>query len=129
MLPWTPLGVTGRVFGAVLILAGLAAMLVAVLEMTKAKTTVIPRRKPAALVTSGIFEYSRNPIYLGDALVVAGAMLWLQVPWALPMIGVFAWILRHRFIDGEEQRLTETFGAEFSLWAARTGRWAGRKAS
>ena len=128
LLPWALLGVAGRVLGAVLILAGLAAMLVAAMEMAKAKTTVIPRRKPAALVTTGIFEYSRNPIYLGDAMVVAGAMLWLQVPWALPMVGVFAWILRHRFIDGEEQRLTETFGAEFTLWAARTGRWAGRKA-
>lgn len=128
LLPWAVFGVAGRVMGAVLVLAGLAATLVAVMAMTKAKTTVIPRRKPDALVTSGIFEYSRNPIYLGDVLVVAGVMLWLQVAWLLPMVGVFGWILRHRFIDGEEQRLTETFGADFTLWAARTGRWAGRKA-
>ena len=129
VLPWAVLGVPGRVLGAVLVLAGFAAMLFAVMEMTKAKTTVIPRRQPDALVTSGIFEWSRNPIYLGDALVVAGVMLWLQVPWALPLVGVFGWILRSRFIDGEEQRLTETFGAEFALWAARTGRWFGRRVS
>ncbi len=126
LMPWAVLGTLGQVAGAILALAGLGLMAAAVLEMQKARTTVIPRRQPSALVTSGIFAYSRNPIYLGDLMVVAGAMLWLQVPWALPMIGVLAFILRSRFIEGEETRLTETFGAEFALWAARTGRWFGR---
>ncbi len=127
LMPWPVLGVMGQVFGAVLVLAGLGLMVAAVQEMRRAKTTIVPRRQPSALVTSGIFEWSRNPIYLGDALIVAGAMLWFSVPWALPMVGVFGWLLRVRFIDGEEQRLTEGFGAEFGLWAARTGRWFGRR--
>ncbi|MBK6467295.1 MAG: isoprenylcysteine carboxylmethyltransferase family protein [Paracoccaceae bacterium] len=127
LMPWRILGVPGRVLGVALALTGLGLMLAAVLEMTKARTTVVPRRQPAALVTSGVFEWSRNPIYLGDLLIAAGAVLWLQVPWLLPMLGVLAWVLRTRFIDGEEQRLTESFGAEFTLWAARTGRWFGRK--
>ena len=126
VMPWPILGGVGRVLGAVLVLAGLGLMLAAVLEMRQARTTVIPRRDPQALVTSGIFEMSRNPLYLGDLLVAAGAMLWLQVPWALPMVVVLAHILRTRFIDGEEQRLTETCGADFTLWAARTGRWFGK---
>lgn len=126
LMPWPLLGAPGRVLGAVLALAGLGLMAAAVVEMQKARTTVIPRRQPLALVTGGIFEYSRNPIYLGDLLVAAGAMLWLQVPWALPMTGVLAWVLRSRFIEAEETVLTETFGAEFTLWAARTGRWFGR---
>lgn len=128
VMPWEILGVVGRVLGAVLVLTGFALMLAAAIEMTKSKTTVIPRRQPSTLVTSGIFEYSRNPIYLGDVLVVAGAMLWLHLPWALPMVAVFAWVLRVRFIDGEEQRLIEGFGADYGLWAARTGRWFGRSA-
>lgn len=127
VMPWPILGTLGMVAGAVLALAGLGLMAAAVHEMQKARTTVIPRRPPTALVTSGIFEWSRNPIYLGDLLVAAGAMLWFQVPWALPMTGVLALVLRSRFIEGEEQRLTETFGAEFTLWAARTGRWFGRR--
>jgi protein-S-isoprenylcysteine O-methyltransferase Ste14 len=127
IMPWPLFGTVGQVLGAILALAGLGLMAAAALEMGKARTTVIPRRPPTALVTSGIFEYSRNPIYLGDLLVTAGAMLWFHVPWALPMVGVLAWVLRTRFIEGEEQRLTETFGAEYGLWAARTGRWMGRK--
>ena len=126
LMPWRILGVPGQVGGAILVLTGLALMLAAVLEMNRARTTVIPRRQPSALVTSGIFEYSRNPIYLGDVLVLAGSMLWLHVPWALPMLAVFAWVLRVRFIDGEEQRLMMGFGAEFTLWSARTGRWFGK---
>ncbi len=128
IMPWGILGGPGRVLGAALALAGLGLMLAAAIEMRKARTTVIPRRPAAALVTTGIFEVSRNPIYLGDLLVAAGAMLWFQVPWALPMVGVLAHTLRTRFIDAEEQHLTETFGADFTLWAARTGRWFGKSA-
>ncbi len=80
IMPWPLFGTLGQVLGAVLALAGLGLMAAAALEMQKARTTVIPRRPPTALVTSGIFEYSRNPIYLGDLLVTAGAMLWFQVP-------------------------------------------------
>ena len=128
LVPWPVLGVLGRWLGGGLALAGLAAMAAAAYEMARARTTLIPRRAPTALVTTGIFGWSRNPIYLGDLLVTAGAMLWLQVPWALPMVGVLAWVLRTRFIDGEEQRLITGFGAEYGLWAARTGRWFGRSA-
>ncbi|MEZ5797375.1 MAG: isoprenylcysteine carboxylmethyltransferase family protein [Paracoccaceae bacterium] len=127
VMPWPILGATGQVLGAVAALTGLGLMLAAVLEMRAARTTFIPRRQPTALVTTGVFEWSRNPIYLGDVLVLAGAMLWFKLVWALPMLGVFGWILRWRFIDGEEQRLLEAFGAEYGLWAARTARWFGRR--
>ena len=60
ILPWGILGTAGRVLGAALVLAGLAAMGAAVWEMQKARTTVIPRRQPSALVTSGIFAYSTS---------------------------------------------------------------------
>lgn len=128
VLPWPVLGMAGRVLGAMLVLAGLALMAAAAWEMRRARTTVIPRRQPSALVTTGIFAFSRNPIYLGDLSVAAGAMLWLQVPWALPVVGVLARVLRTRFIDAEEQRLIAGFGAEYGLWAARTARWLGWKA-
>ena len=128
VLPWPILGPVGQVLGVALVLAGLAAMAAAAWEMRKARTTVIPRRQPSALVTTGIFAFSRNPIYLGDLSVAAGAMLWLHVPWCLPLVGLLARVLRLRFIEAEEQRLMTGFGAEYGLWAARTARWLGRKA-
>lgn len=126
LLPWPVLGGLGRALGAVLVLAGFGLMGLAAAQMMLARTTVIPRQMPSALVTGGIFRFSRNPIYLGDALIVAGALLWFQVPWALPLVLVFARIIESRFILDEESRLRSSFGAEFEAWAARTGRWASR---
>ncbi len=109
--------------GAALILAGLALMAAAVWEMTRARTTVIPHERPSALVTSGIFRFSRNPIYLGDVLVLAGFLLHWQAVLALPLIPLFMWVIRRRFIGPEEARLRAGFGPAFEAWAARTRRW------
>jgi protein-S-isoprenylcysteine O-methyltransferase Ste14 len=126
VLPWPILGEPGRGFGVSLVLVGLGLMAAAVWEMRRAKTTVIPRRIPQALVTTGIFTLSRNPVYLGDVLVVAGAMLWYQAVWMLPLVVVFAFILEIRFIRGEEDVLAARFGEDFAVWRRRTGRWFGR---
>ena len=120
-------GSFGRWAGQGLVLAGVLLMVGAVAQMALAKTTVIPRRNPSALVTRGLFQLSRNPIYLGDALILAGAILWLDAVLALPLVFSFVWLIQTRFIRDEEARLTETFGPEFDLWAARTRRWLGRK--
>jgi hypothetical protein len=57
-------------------------------QMTLARTTVIPRRNPSALVTGGLFAWSRNPIYLADAIILTGAILWLDAVLALPLVAV-----------------------------------------
>ena len=113
--------------GKVLVLGGGALMLAAVAQMALARTTVIPRRDPSALVTTGIFGWSRNPIYLGDAILLTGAILWLDAVLALPLVAIFMALIQKRFIRDEETRLTLAFGAAFDLWAGRTRRWFGRK--
>lgn len=121
------LGDWGRVPGQVLIVAGLVIMAAAIAQMLARRTTVVPRRDPQALVTTGLFSLSRNPIYLGDALILTGAILWLDAVLALPLVFSFVWLVQSRFIRDEEARLTLAFGAEFDLWASRTRRWFGRK--
>jgi protein-S-isoprenylcysteine O-methyltransferase Ste14 len=120
-------GVAGHWAGKLLIGLGVLVMAAALMTMTRAKTTVIPRRDPSALVTSGIFGWSRNPIYLADTLILLGAILWLDAPFALPLVASFMTLIRIRFIADEEARLTVAFGPEFDLWAARVRRWFGRK--
>lgn len=120
-------GSAGRVLGPALVLAGLVLMGAAALQMVLARTTVIPRRNPSALVTGGLFAWSRNPIYLADAIILTGAVLWLDAVLALPLVASFVWLIQTRFIRDEEARLTEAFGPEFDLWAARVRRWVGRK--
>ena len=120
-------GGLGQVLGPGLVVPGLMLMAAAVAQMARARTTVIPRRDPSALVTGGVFGWSRNPIYLADAILLTGAILWLDAVLALPLVAVFVWLIQTRFIRDEEARLTLAFGPEFDLWAARVRRWVGRK--
>jgi Putative protein-S-isoprenylcysteine methyltransferase len=75
--------------GGLLVGAGLVLMLLAVAEMRRRKTTVIPHLEADALVTTGVFSRSRNPIYLGDALVLAGLALRWDAPVALLLVPLF----------------------------------------
>lgn len=123
----TVFGAAGRIVGQGLVVIGGLVMIAAVMQMAVSRTTVIPRRNPSALVTSGLFSLSRNPIYLADAILLTGAVLWLDAVLALPLVFSFVWLIQTRFIRDEETRLTLAFGPEFDLWAARTRRWLGRK--
>ena len=120
-------GAFGRVAGAGFVVLGLGLMALAILQMARHRTTVIPRRNPSALVSTGVFALSRNPIYLGDALILSGAVLWWDVLLAMPLVASFVWLIQTRYIRDEEARLTLAFGPEFDLWASRTRRWFGRK--
>jgi protein-S-isoprenylcysteine O-methyltransferase Ste14 len=122
VLPFGVFGVLG-VFGQALIWAGLGLMGLAAGQMVLARTTVIPKSRPAALVTGGVFRICRNPIYLADAMVLAGLILHWDVPLALPVLPLFVWLITERFIKGEEAMLRAGFGTAFDDWAARVGRW------
>lgn len=124
-MPLPLVGAPGLWLGGALVVAGLALMLAAAAQMIAHRTTVIPRRQPSSLVTGGVFAFTRNPIYLGDALVLAGAILWWDALLALPLLPAFVVLITRRFILGEEARLRAGFGEAFTAWAARTPRWIG----
>jgi protein-S-isoprenylcysteine O-methyltransferase Ste14 len=110
-------------FAAVFVGAGLILMLLAVTEMRRHKTTVIPHLEADTLVQTGIFKRTRNPIYLGDALVLAGLILRWDAPVALPLIPVLIWVLEKRFIIPEENRLRRKFRQDFDRYTQNTRRW------
>lgn len=111
-------------FGTLLVLSGLVLMVLAVWEMRRHRTTVIPHLNPDALVTTGIFRWTRNPIYLGDVLVLVGLILRWNAHWsAFLLIPIFVWIISTRFIRAEEERLRTHFGATFVDYAEVTRRW------
>lgn len=109
--------------GELLIGAGLFLMAAAVFEMVKHKTTVIPHQEADTLVQTGIFAFSRNPIYLGDTLVLCGAVFYWSAPLALIFVPIFIWIIRVRFIFPEEERLAAKFGEAFDDYCEMTRRW------
>jgi protein-S-isoprenylcysteine O-methyltransferase Ste14 len=113
-------------FGPVLVVAGLVLVVGSVVQMTARRTTFIPKSAPAALVTTGFFRLCRNPIYLADALVLGGVILWWDAPLSLPVLPGFVLIITARFILAEEAVLRAAFGPAFEAWTARTGRWLPR---
>jgi len=98
-------------------------MLLAVYEMRKHKTTVIPHREADTMVTTGIFSRSRNPIYLGDVLLLAGLVLRFDAVLSLPLVPVLLWVLEKRFVIPEENRLRVKFRANFARYCETTRRW------
>lgn len=123
LIGWHPFGAPGAWLGAALAGLGLVLMAAALVRMRRARTTFIPRRDPTALVTGGVFGLSRNPIYLGDALVLAGAALWCDAPVALLLVPVFMAMITRRYIQPEEARLEARFGPAYRDWVRRVRRW------
>ena len=109
--------------GGLLVGGGIIVMLLAVAEMRKRQTTVIPRQEAETLVTSGIFKRSRNPIYLGDAMILTGIALFRDAPFALVLVPIFIWTIEKRFIEGEENMLRRKFSADFARYEQKTRRW------
>ncbi len=109
--------------GGVLVGGGLILMALAFAEFRKARTTIVPHNTPSALIQSGIFSRTRNPIYLGDALILAGLILRFDAVLALPLVPVFVWVIERRFIVPEEGRMRREFRKTFALYEKKVRRW------
>lgn len=115
------------VTGAALTLAALGGgvALAGVLAFRRARTTVNPLapQRASALVTGGIYRVTRNPMYLGMLIVLAGWAVWLgnAAAWlGLPLSVALLTVLQ---IRPEERILAERFGEDFKRYAARVRRW------
>ena len=75
------------------------------------------------LVTSGIYRHTRNPMYLGMAVVLLGWAAWLGSAWSLLGIAMFAAYITRFQILPEETALQRIFGAEFDEYRERVRRW------
>jgi protein-S-isoprenylcysteine O-methyltransferase Ste14 len=108
-------------------LAGLG-VLVAVLGMLafrRAKTTINPVNIGAAssIVTSGVYRYTRNPMYVGLALMLVGWAVHIAVPFVLVGPVVFILFITRFQIIPEERVLTSKFGGEYRKYQERVRRW------
>lgn len=102
---------------------GIALVLWTAALMRRRGTTLDPHGQASALVTAGPFAVSRNPIYLGSGVALAGLALGLGAlaPWlVLPLWGA---VIQRRFILPEEESLRRAFGPAFESYAARVRRW------
>jgi len=89
----------------------------------KVNTTVKPFEKPSNLILKGPFKISRNPMYLGMALLLIGIGFVLGSITSFVGFVLFVAAMEIRFIRQEEKILHEVFGAEFDAYKKKVRRW------
>lgn len=112
-----------QLVGGVVIVAGLALLVVAGGLFKKAGTDLIPFRNVTALVTDGVYRFTRNPMYLGMALVLLGTALTVGAATALLVPVVFAVIIEFRYVRPEEAILRAQFPDQFAAYSRHVRRW------
>ena len=100
-------------------------MALALATMRAQRTTPNPvmPEQASALVQTGVFANSRNPIYLADAITLVGWAAWLSSAWALCVLPVFVAYITLMQIRAVEQALSALFGAHYSAYCQRVRRW------
>ena len=116
-------GAIPQALGSIAIVAGLLLLVLAGGLFKKADTELIPFREVRALVTDGVYRFTRNPMYLGMALILLGTACTTGTVAGLLVVPVFMVIIELRFVRPEEAMLRGIFGEEFDAYCARVRRW------
>ncbi len=119
---WLPHGL-GAWIGVPIMLAALALFLSSIGRF-KAAGTPVPGNKPAtAIVTSGPYRFTRNPIYLAFSLLVLGFACALNTLWLLATLVAAVSVMSFVVIPREERYLEHRFAAEYLAYKAKVRRW------
>ena len=109
----------------ILLITGFGFAISGMVSFRAASTTVNPLQpdQASALVTSGVYRITRNPMYIGLATVLIGWSTFLAAPLGLVGVVGFMAYIQHFQIIPEEQALVRLFGAEFEAYQASVRRW------
>jgi protein-S-isoprenylcysteine O-methyltransferase Ste14 len=111
------------VIGIVLMAAGGALGLAAVRVFRRAGTHVEPWKPSSTLVTVEVFQWLRNPMYVGLICLVAGFAIMIASDWTLVMTIVLALVLHVGVVRREERYLEARFGDTYRGYKARVPRY------
>jgi protein-S-isoprenylcysteine O-methyltransferase Ste14 len=112
-----------RVVGGLLIAAGITLPLWAAGSFHSVGTSPNPTRPTTALAFGGPYRFTRNPMYLGLALLLTGIALAANALWPLLTLPIVVWLVRHMVIDREERYLEAKFGDEYLHYKRQVRRW------
>lgn len=115
-----------HIAAALLAIVGFSITTAGVVEIRKSKTTVNPFKPGAAtiMVSEGVYRYSRNPMYLGLLVVLAGLTIYLSNAVVALFVPAFVLYLNEFQIKPEERALAANFGAEYARYKSTVPRWA-----
>jgi protein-S-isoprenylcysteine O-methyltransferase Ste14 len=114
-----------RTFAVAAAVAGLAVVVLGVVELRRAHTTLNPMapQRATAVIDSGIYGWTRNPMYLGLALVLLGVAAWNASLLGYTAVPLFCAYMNRFQIRPEERALLAKFGPAFSDYTSRVRRW------
>jgi protein-S-isoprenylcysteine O-methyltransferase Ste14 len=124
-LPWLrgPLAEFLFAIGWLVVAGAIALFVTAIRAMERHRTTVRPDKGSEFLVTDGPFSFTRNPIYLANAMAMIGLGLIAGIPW-LPILAiVVSFVTQKLAIEREEKHLELRFGKRFRDYAKKVRRW------
>ena len=92
-------------------------------ELVKGGTNVSPSQPTTALITGGVFEYTRNPLYVGVSVALCGIALIFDLDWVLLLILPSCAFLHFAVVRHEERYLEQKFGDDYRRYKARVPRY------
>ncbi|HNC24962.1 MAG TPA: isoprenylcysteine carboxylmethyltransferase family protein [Opitutaceae bacterium] len=112
-------------YASALATAGLVIAILGVISFRRARTTVNPLQPEnvSALVVTGIYRVTRNPMYLGLLWIQLGWSVWLGNPVTLVSPVLFVAYMNRFQIHPEERALSARFGPAFAAYQSRVRRW------
>jgi protein-S-isoprenylcysteine O-methyltransferase Ste14 len=120
-LPFIPVALV--LAGPVILIAAVLLFVLSLNEFRATGTSVRGNERTTAIVRTGPYRFSRNPIYLAFVLLLLGLALSLNNLWLLVTLGAFASFISIVVIPREEQFLERNFQAEYSDYKASVRRW------
>jgi protein-S-isoprenylcysteine O-methyltransferase Ste14 len=112
-----------EILSVLLMLSGFAIMITAWWHFKTQSIAICPTEPTASLITSGIYRLTRNPMYLGLAIMLVGIALWMgTLPYYAAAAGFFL-IIHSNFCPYEEAKLQRTFGNEYDQYKSRVRQW------
>ena len=109
--------------GALCILAGVAFFAPALASFARAKTSALPILPTTALVETGPYRFTRNPMYVGLAFTIVGISIVTNWLWTIAVLPAVLVIVYFAAIRPEERFLEEMFGSDYAAYRSRVRRW------
>jgi protein-S-isoprenylcysteine O-methyltransferase Ste14 len=112
------------VLAGTLAVVGVSFDILGLVAFFRSRTTINPLRpaKASALVTAGVYRITRNPMYVGMAILLTGWAVWLGALW--PFLGPALFVAYiTRFQIAPEERILRGKFSDFEAYAARVRRW------
>lgn len=122
-IPLVDLSTMIRNIGFGFVVVGFLFGLAAFIEFRKAKTTILPHGSVSNIISSGIFRFTRNPIYLGFLFMVIGFPLNYGSIWGIIAAPFFVTTMNRLVIEKEEAYLEKKFKEEYTNFKSRVRRW------